>query len=661
MTNQRNVSRLAVFITLAIGLTAVGASSAIFLFSHHIKSYQLQTTASLRTFSELAASIVNAEALESLKHPNQERDPEFIAETRKLESAIKADSRIAHISVVKQFGPGYRFLIDSAQEGPKKSKSKLLDPYDETPAELAQAVADRSPVVTSTPHTDRWGTWQSAFAPVFNQKGDLTAIVIADIDAKLLDAGENELNFYLQLTLIVVTVLCLGMAWLVSGAVTAGIKQTNLWSNKPWRRIVAEVTLLGVVVFSVIDTTNTAFHHRKSNQNQAHIANHQNQPTRNAILVGIVAAACAGLIRFSAYQERILAETQQTNEKIQSQLSSIFDHLPIGLFVIEQGEITLANAEWRKQIEATQEAQTLEQLGRKISPTQREAVLATIGEASKTARPFNLKYEIVKQGQEPMRVETQGVPVYDLDGVCRRLLAFTIDLTPAHKAQETLEATYVEVENKNRLLGQALAELEENLESVVKALIKAVEAKDPYTAGHSERVMQYSLWLGEAIGLGPYELRVLELGTLVHDVGKIGIPDAILTKPDKLTDAEYDIIKKHPEYGVNIIGNIGMFRECLPIVRWHHERLDGRGYPDQLKGEEIPVLVRISAIADIFDAMTSTRAYRKGMELSKVLGIMSEIADKGEIDPDLFATFCQVVNQKGIINQQVQQEPWKAA
>jgi HD-GYP domain-containing protein (c-di-GMP phosphodiesterase class II) len=146
-------------------------------------------------------------------------------------------------------------------------------------------------------------------------------------------------------------------------------------------------------------------------------------------------------------------------------------------------------------------------------------------------------------------------------------------------------------------------------------------------------------------------MRVLELGTLVHDVGKIGIADAILTKPGKLTDLEYAEIKTHPELGVRILEGIGLFHDCMPIVRWHHERLDGSGYPDKLKGDEIPFLVRISAVADVFDAMTSTRAYRSGIEPRIVLRFLKEDAEKGFLDPIVVAALETAVARRGVIPQ----------
>ncbi len=145
----------------------------------------------------------------------------------------------------------------------------------------------------------------------------------------------------------------------------------------------------------------------------------------------------------------------------------------------------------------------------------------------------------------------------------------------------------------------------------IKALASAVDAKDPYTARHSDRVTRLSLLIGDAIGLGPEERYVLELSAWMHDVGKIGIPDSILTKPARLTGAEFAIMKTHPVKGAEIVGQIEELSHVADVIRHHHERVDGSGYPDGLIGEAIPLNARIIQIADAFEAMTSDRSYRK--------------------------------------------------
>jgi putative two-component system response regulator len=180
----------------------------------------------------------------------------------------------------------------------------------------------------------------------------------------------------------------------------------------------------------------------------------------------------------------------------------------------------------------------------------------------------------------------------------------------------------------------------ESAEHVILALARAIEARDGYTERHTERVTARSLALGTAIGLQNSVLRVLERGCMLHDVGKIGVSEAILGKPDRLTEAEFAEMRRHPVIGVQICQPLRsrLIGQALPIVRHHHERYDGKGYPDGLRGEEIPLLARITAIADAYDAMTSDRPYRKGMPIEHACAVLREGAGT-QWDADLVAAF----------------------
>ncbi len=173
-------------------------------------------------------------------------------------------------------------------------------------------------------------------------------------------------------------------------------------------------------------------------------------------------------------------------------------------------------------------------------------------------------------------------------------------------------------------MGVALSKMQDKLthmenkyqdvcEMAVRSILQALDMKDHYTFGHSMRVTYYALTLGREIGLSEKELYNLELACLFHDIGKIGIPDSILLKPERLNNEEFQIMKTHPEKTAEILKGFEPFQEIAIFAKHHHERYDGRGYPSQLKGEEIPLFSRIILIADTFDAMTSTRPYRKGL------------------------------------------------
>lgn len=181
----------------------------------------------------------------------------------------------------------------------------------------------------------------------------------------------------------------------------------------------------------------------------------------------------------------------------------------------------------------------------------------------------------------------------------------------------------------------------------VQSLAIALEEKDYYTHGHSSRVSKISEAIGREMGFDEKGLRILRLGGLLHDIGKIGIPDSILNKPGKLTKEEFDIIKTHPAEGERILKPIIKEEGILHIVRHHHEMLDGSGYPDGLKGKEIPLPARIATVADVFDAMTSERAYRKPIEKEKVINHMLSETGK-HFDPSVMDAFVKVVKEKKI-------------
>jgi len=162
-------------------------------------------------------------------------------------------------------------------------------------------------------------------------------------------------------------------------------------------------------------------------------------------------------------------------------------------------------------------------------------------------------------------------------------------------------------------------EMKEAHINTVSSLTSALDANDPFTHGHSYRVSVYAMRIGRAMGLSSRDLEVLEYGALLHDIGKIAIQHDILMKKGKLSDQEFMTLKQHPTVGADIVENLKFLREAAVLVRYHHEQPNGRGYPDGLKGDEIPIGARIILVVDAFDAMTSDRPYRKGMSVEAVI------------------------------------------
>jgi putative nucleotidyltransferase with HDIG domain len=180
---------------------------------------------------------------------------------------------------------------------------------------------------------------------------------------------------------------------------------------------------------------------------------------------------------------------------------------------------------------------------------------------------------------------------------------------------------------------------------ILFALAKALEARDDNTSSHSLNVTKYSMLLGEQLGLDEERLRSLSQGALLHDLGKIGIPDDILKKPGNLDESEFEVIKKHPMLTSDILDTLETSDHFAAIARSHHERWDGSGYPDGLNGEDIPLLARIVAIADAWDAMTSNRVYRDAMSENIALDIFEREKDSGQWDPFLVEKFITLIRQ----------------
>jgi HD-GYP domain-containing protein (c-di-GMP phosphodiesterase class II) len=189
--------------------------------------------------------------------------------------------------------------------------------------------------------------------------------------------------------------------------------------------------------------------------------------------------------------------------------------------------------------------------------------------------------------------------------------------------------------------------LEEGYLETIVALANSIDSKDSYTRGHSQRVGDISVQIGRELGLSERELKHLQYGGILHDIGKIGIVESILCKQSRLTDEEMTIMREHPDIGDAIIKPVSFLGEVRSCVRNHHERWDGSGYPDKLQGEDIPLLARIVGCADTFDACTSTRPYQKAMPLEKAMEILDNLSGK-QLDPNVVSALRRVLRQQGV-------------
>ena len=182
----------------------------------------------------------------------------------------------------------------------------------------------------------------------------------------------------------------------------------------------------------------------------------------------------------------------------------------------------------------------------------------------------------------------------------------------------------------------------DSAESLFLTLGRIVEARDPYTEGHCERLARYATALGAALNLASSDVDALFRGAFLHDIGKIAIPDSVLLRKGKLSRKDYELMKRHPEIGESLCATLRSLESVRPIVRHHHERLDGKGYPDGLRGDEVPLLARIVSVVDVFDALTTDRPYRKALPVQKAYRMLLDEARGGWCDESLVQQFIEV-------------------
>lgn len=211
-----------------------------------------------------------------------------------------------------------------------------------------------------------------------------------------------------------------------------------------------------------------------------------------------------------------------------------------------------------------------------------------------------------------------------------------------YDADELLDAVRIRLERRRAI--ELFDSRQAHIQTIIM-LANIIEARDAYTRDHVQRVQALAIELGNALGWTPEAMVTLEYGSLLHDIGKIAIPETILNKPDRLTQQEFETIQSHTLVGAKILENIPHLRGAIPYVRYHHERWDGTGYPDGMAGEDIPLEGRLMAIVDFFDALTSERSYHKNLPIDQVLGMIRDNAGK-HFDPIMADVFITLQEEK---------------
>lgn len=307
----------------------------------------------------------------------------------------------------------------------------------------------------------------------------------------------------------------------------------------------------------------------------------------------------------------LLRKTQASEKKLgraSEEWNATFDSMPYGVMLIDR-EFNIARTnDYIAKISGNPIKELIGKKCYKVIHGQDSSVEGCpMLRAIETNREEKAEYYEPRLGIYFMAITT---PVLDAEGMATTYVHSLFDITEMKKKEKKLTDSKEAFLNMLKDTDHAYKELKDIHLNLIISFINALDAKSHWTSGHSERVRENALLIGRAMGLNEKEIEALEISALLHDIGKIGTYDTLLDKPDKLTDEEYELIKKHPTMGEEILMPIKGFEDILPIIRHHHERYDGKGYPDNLKGEEIPLLARILCLADSFDPMVTNRPYR---------------------------------------------------
>jgi len=315
---------------------------------------------------------------------------------------------------------------------------------------------------------------------------------------------------------------------------------------------------------------------------------------------------------FFSYKNELIEKETKEFESIMEELNNILDNVPMMYaYKDTKNNILKVNQAFAQMYKC--KAEELKDIPtKKLFPQNYKEYYEEDLKILKTKKPMIGKIQSYKIDGKTITVESTKIPIFNKKAEISNIVLFNHNITEKLKQEKELEL-------KTKKLFEQKSEILENYKQTIVSLVDLIEQRDYYTAGHSHRVATYAVKIAEAMNFSVKEIDLLRQIALLHDIGKVAIPDSILLKPGKLTKQEFDIIKNHSKLGFDVISKIPMFKEFSQIILSHHERYDGSGYPKGLKRDEIPILASILSVADSFDAMTSTRIYNKTKTIDEAL------------------------------------------
>lgn len=636
-------TKLFLIILLTSTVVALAASSLIYVEIHRtlIQGLRNELTATART----AGASINGDKHKLLELSGNENSPLYSEIKKQLKAIRQANPKIRYVYTMAKTNKSkiWQFIVD-AEDNPELV-SHLGDKYDVSEFEEMQNAFNK-PTADKELTIDKWGTWLSGYSPIYDSAGRAVAIVGIDMSAKSVQTTLAKRRRALAMPLLSIFLLPALISWIVSKRASRSLTSMIFAAKK-----IADGDYdqrIPVNTNDEIGDLARALNYMASNISKR-VGSQECEITIDSL---------TDLYNHRYFQELLSNEIKRA-ERYNRELSlMIIDIDKFTEFNAINGH-TFGDEALKKIAELIKQSTRTTDIAARYAGEEFVVMLPeTSGDEAKlmaerinmmvSTCQFHTKHNIAI----PLTTGI-GIATYPKDGESSQDLLNSVyeALKEAKRIGRLQIASYSEInhganiKNTNKP-SRGKGRNDDLILSAVFSLAKAVDARDHYTRRHSEFVARYAAALGREIGLSEEEITNLSIAGLLHDIGKIGIPDSLLNKPDKLTQEEWQFMNRHPILGAEIIRNMkGLPKAIVKAVLHHHERYDGTGYPDGMEGEEIPFTARVLALADSFHAMISDRPYRKGLSFETAMNEIIRSRGK-QFDPDLADSFIKLLERE---------------